>query len=91
MRKTPATLNKMHLLSTSGTLEAIWEDFKVARSNNDLARMELCLREHELEYNSVALPNGGPQREMARRRVMKNRINRFNMEDERISLAGEGW
>lgn len=80
-------------MSTSATLEGIWDDFKAARKDRDVGRMKLCLKEFDLEYNStkVDLPRYAPQKQMARRGVMVKRIARGDIEVKREALGGSGW
>lgn len=76
-------------MSTDATLEGIWEDFKDARKLKDEARMRMCLKEFDLEYDSTKLPRYGPQKQMARRGVMERSIKTRSRSDA-ARLFGEG-
>ena len=78
-------------LSTETTLLGIWDDFKEARKSKDLDRMRLCLREHKVEYDPNNLGFCGPQREMARRRIIEKSIEYHGITKKRDAMGGGSW
>ena len=71
-------------------MEGIWQDFKDARSSDDLERMRFCLKELELEMNTSVMVNGQIQKHKSRQAVMVKSIQRKGLFLSRQAFEDEG-